>query len=302
VKVVECGLEVGEEGICKYQNKRFNPNVKLSRRIYPHVHNMDGFFVAKLRKLEDGIRKTGEQEEELKNEQKEDDSDEEDEAPKKKGAKNGKNAKVNSSAKQSSKKTEKIQKKDQKVVEKNIKQVNSVQHDKKDASEKNTDDKQENKTGGNQGSGVKTKKGKSKKHENKDSETKTPEVKSEKNNHQDSETQINKGKPEKSDKQALESKVNNKKSKQAHNQQSGNGHHEEAVIQKPQNAGKAHKQHTEATEHAETQQQQGQAKKIDKSKPKAQIENEGSATKTEKLLKKRKNPVPDQEPQIAMEK
>jgi len=30
--------------------------LKLSKRIYPHVHNMDGFYVAKLRKFANGVK------------------------------------------------------------------------------------------------------------------------------------------------------------------------------------------------------------------------------------------------------
>jgi len=37
-----------------FKDKRFHPTLKLAKRIYPHVHNMDGFFVAKLRKFKDG--------------------------------------------------------------------------------------------------------------------------------------------------------------------------------------------------------------------------------------------------------
>lgn len=56
VKLVETGLEVGEPGMASFKEKRFHPTLKLAKRIYPHVHNMDGFFVAKLRKFADGVK------------------------------------------------------------------------------------------------------------------------------------------------------------------------------------------------------------------------------------------------------
>ena len=39
-----------------HKDRRFHPSLKLAKRIYPHVHNMDGFFVAKLRKFADGVK------------------------------------------------------------------------------------------------------------------------------------------------------------------------------------------------------------------------------------------------------
>lgn len=66
VKLVETGLEIGAPGLTKYNDKTFNETLKKTRRLYPHVHNMDGFFIAKLVKNKDGPRKQSEKEDILK--------------------------------------------------------------------------------------------------------------------------------------------------------------------------------------------------------------------------------------------
>jgi len=56
VKVVPAGLEFGVKGLKRYRGKVFHPSVEHARRFYPHVHNLDGFFVCKLKKVMNGVK------------------------------------------------------------------------------------------------------------------------------------------------------------------------------------------------------------------------------------------------------
>lgn len=44
-------LTVGKNGLVKFQKTQFHPTMKKCKRFFPHVHNTDGFFVARLKKI-----------------------------------------------------------------------------------------------------------------------------------------------------------------------------------------------------------------------------------------------------------
>ncbi|CAF3793199.1 unnamed protein product [Rotaria sp. Silwood1] len=76
VKLVETGLEFGVEGFTNFKGISFHPLMKYCRRYYPHLHNLDGFFVAKLKKYstKQGNKKESETTQKNKKTEEEDDT------------------------------------------------------------------------------------------------------------------------------------------------------------------------------------------------------------------------------------
>jgi ribosomal RNA methyltransferase Nop2 len=49
VKIVDTGIKFGRDGFKAFGRSKFDDRMPLARRIFPHVHNLDGFFLCKLK-------------------------------------------------------------------------------------------------------------------------------------------------------------------------------------------------------------------------------------------------------------
>src|SRR5271154_497801 len=55
VRIESTGLSFGDEGYVRFRGKNFGADMKLCRRYWGHKHNLDGFFVCRLRKISNEI-------------------------------------------------------------------------------------------------------------------------------------------------------------------------------------------------------------------------------------------------------
>ncbi|KAG5984127.1 hypothetical protein E4U55_005926 [Claviceps digitariae] len=51
IRLVDTGLAFGKEGFTSFMGKKFDASLRLTRRYYPHTYNVDGFYVAKFKKI-----------------------------------------------------------------------------------------------------------------------------------------------------------------------------------------------------------------------------------------------------------
>ncbi len=56
VKIIDTGLKLESKVYKKFGDKKFCDRIKYCIRVFPHIHNLDGFFICKMKKLRHGDR------------------------------------------------------------------------------------------------------------------------------------------------------------------------------------------------------------------------------------------------------
>ncbi|MFX1562283.1 MAG: NOL1/NOP2/sun family putative RNA methylase [Promethearchaeota archaeon] len=52
LRIINTGLRIGDPGFTRTFGKSFDKSLDLARRLYPHKHNTEGYFICKLEKVE----------------------------------------------------------------------------------------------------------------------------------------------------------------------------------------------------------------------------------------------------------
>ncbi len=86
IKVVSTGLEIGSDGFTRFREKRLHPSLSLTKRVYPHTHNMDGFYFAKLKKMSNKLPQAVSQHQSMEGTDELNDSEKEEEVNKNSGS------------------------------------------------------------------------------------------------------------------------------------------------------------------------------------------------------------------------
>jgi 25S rRNA (cytosine2870-C5)-methyltransferase len=76
VRIEPTGLAFGDEGYVRFRGKNFGNDMKLCRRYWGHKHNLDGFFVCRLRKFSNEIPAAKDDESESENSESEEETEE----------------------------------------------------------------------------------------------------------------------------------------------------------------------------------------------------------------------------------